>query len=81
MEESQRMKRKQDLLERKLKKTVKEMSEEEWEESRDQRVQNWRSFSQKKGLIGTKKSNNMIRKVNVKQEQRPLNTDTHTNTT
>jgi hypothetical protein len=35
MEESQRLKRKQDLLDRKLKKTVKEMSEEEWEQTRD----------------------------------------------
>lgn len=66
MEESQRLNRKQDLVDRKIKKTIKEMTEEEWESTREQRVTNWRNFRNRTSIVGTKKSNNMIRKLNVK---------------
>lgn len=47
------------------------MSEEEWEKSRDERVNNWRTFASKKTVVGTKKSNKQIRAPQVKLEERP----------
>ena len=50
------------------------MTEEEWEKTRDDRVQTWRNFSSKKTVIGTKKSNKQIRAPQVKLEERPPST-------
>ncbi len=47
------------------------MTEEEWERSRDKRVSNWRDFSKKKFVVGSKKSDGAIRPPTVKPESRP----------
>ena len=54
-----------------MKEQIRQMTEEEWEKSRDERVQNWRNFASKKTVIGTKKSNKQIRAPQVKLEERP----------
>lgn len=54
-----------------MKEQIRQMSEEEWEKSRDERVSNWRCFASKKTVIGTKKSNKQIRAPQVKVEERP----------
>lgn len=46
-------------------------TEEEWERSRDKRVANWRDFSKKKFVVGSKKSDGAIRPPPVKAENRP----------
>ena len=47
------------------------MSEEEWEKSREQRVDNWRKFSSKKSIIGTKNSNHQLKAPQIRVEERP----------
>jgi len=42
------------------------LTEEEWERSRDKRVANWRDFSKKKFVVGSKKSDGAIRPPPVK---------------
>ena len=37
------------------------LTEEEWERSREKRVANWRDFSAKKYVVGSKRSNGGIR--------------------
>jgi len=54
-----------------MKEQIRQLSEEDWEKTRDERVQNWRSFASKKTVIGTKKSNKQIRAPQVKLEERP----------
>jgi DnaJ family protein C protein 8 len=59
------------LEEKRMKEQIRQMTEEEWEKTRDDRVQNWRNFSSKKTVIGTKKSSKQIRAPQVKLEERP----------
>jgi DnaJ family protein C protein 8 len=47
------------------------LTEEEWERSRDKRVSNWRDFSKKKYVVGSKKSDGAIRPPPIKAESRP----------
>lgn len=35
-----------------MKSKIRELSEEDWEKTRDDRVNNWRNFSKKKSVIG-----------------------------
>ena len=65
------LRQREELEEKKIKEQIRQLSEEEWEKTRDERVQNWRHFSSKKTVIGTKKSNKMIRAPQVKVEERP----------
>ncbi len=46
------------------------MTDEEWESTREARVGDWRNFSSKKHIIGTKSSSRMIKPPAVKLEQR-----------
>ena len=46
-------------------------TEDEWETTRDQRINNWRFFSKKDRVIGTKRSDNHMRPPEIKQEARP----------
>ena len=46
------------------------MTDEEWEKTRDDRVQSWRNFSSKKSLIGTK-NHYTLKAPQVKLEDRP----------
>lgn len=48
------------------------MTEEQWESTREERVNNWRKFSSKKSIIGTKNSNHQIKAPPLKPEERPL---------
>lgn len=64
--------RKQEELEtKKMVEQFKILTEEEWERSRDKRVANWRDFSKKKFVVGSKKSDGAIRPPPVKPEERP----------
>ena len=47
------------------------LTEEEWERSREKRVENWRDFSRNKYVVGSKKSNGGIRPPPTKAEHRP----------
>lgn len=47
------------------------LTEEEWEDTREARVVNWRSFSSKKAVIGSKKSDKSMKPPPVKMEMRP----------
>lgn len=47
------------------------LTEDEWESSRDGRVSNWRNFSSKKAVIGSKKSDKSIKPPPTKMEERP----------
>jgi DnaJ homolog subfamily C member 8 len=47
------------------------LTEEEWERSREKRVNNWREFSNKKYVVGSKRSNGGIRPPPTKAEHRP----------
>jgi DnaJ homolog subfamily C member 8 len=47
------------------------LTEEEWERSREKRVANWREFTNKKYVVGSKRSNGAIRPPPVKAEDRP----------
>jgi DnaJ family protein C protein 8 len=47
------------------------LTEEEWERSREKRVANWREFTNKKYVVGSKRSDGAIRPPPVKAENRP----------
>ena len=47
------------------------LTEEEWEHSREKRVSNWREFSKKKYVVGSKRSDGAIRPPSTRPEQRP----------
>eukprot|EP01016_Furgasonia_blochmanni_P047808 TRINITY_DN705_c0_g2_i1.p1 TRINITY_DN705_c0_g2~~TRINITY_DN705_c0_g2_i1.p1 ORF type:complete len:220 (-),score=59.30 TRINITY_DN705_c0_g2_i1:755-1414(-) len=70
-EESQRQRQREEQEIKVMKEKIRQMTEEEWETSREQRVDNWRKFSSQKSVIGTKKSNKQIRAPQVKMEERP----------
>ena len=55
-----------DLETKKMVEQYKVLTEEEWERSRDKRVSNWREFSKKKYVVGSKKSDGAIRHPPVK---------------
>eukprot|EP00828_Plagiopyla_frontata_P027915 TRINITY_DN3619_c0_g1_i1.p2 TRINITY_DN3619_c0_g1~~TRINITY_DN3619_c0_g1_i1.p2 ORF type:complete len:152 (-),score=33.78 TRINITY_DN3619_c0_g1_i1:87-542(-) len=72
LEESQKQRKQEEAEERKLKEQYRQLSEEEWEKTRDQRVSNWRKFSKNSTtVIGTKKSRKEIRAPSVRMEERP----------
>jgi DnaJ family protein C protein 8 len=50
------------------------LTEDEWERSREKRVSNWRNFSQRKFVIGTRRSDGGIRPPPVNAETRPDHT-------
>ena len=65
-----------------MKETIRQMTEEEWEKTREERVSNWRKFSSKKSILGTKSSNHQLKAPQIKMEERPANapkTDTDLN--
>lgn len=63
---------KQEEIETKeLMEQYKVLTEEEWEQTRDKRVGNWRNFSSKKAVIGSKKSDKSIKPPGIRMEQRP----------
>lgn len=41
-------------------------TEEEWELTREKRVNNWRNFTKKKNIVGTKSSNKGIKAPSLK---------------
>jgi DnaJ family protein C protein 8 len=53
-----------------LKEQFRILTEEEWEKSRDDRINKWRSFSSKKGRVGSKGTNGAIRAPAMKVEER-----------
>lgn len=64
--------RKMDELEtRRMVEQYRILTEDEWERSRDKRVSNWRDFSKRKFVIGTKRSDGGIRPPPVETEVRP----------
>ena len=56
---------------KKLAEQYRVLTEEEWERSRDKRVSNWRDFSKKKFVVGSKRSDGSIRPPPVRTENRP----------
>jgi DnaJ family protein C protein 8 len=70
LEESQKQRMRDELEEKKMKEQIRHMTDEEWEKTRDERVQNWRDFSSKKSVIGTK-THKTIKAPQVKVEDRP----------
>lgn len=44
------------------------LTEDEWERSRDKRVANWRDFSKKKFVVGSRRSDGAIRPPPIKPE-------------
>ena len=54
-----------------MKDQIRQMTEEEWEKTREDRVKNWRQFAAKKHVIGTRTSNHQIRAPQVRVEERP----------
>jgi len=53
-----------------MKEQIRHMTDEEWERTRDERVQSWRDFSSKKRVIGTK-THVTLKAPGVKLEERP----------
>jgi DnaJ family protein C protein 8 len=70
-EESQRKRQHEEQEEKKIKEQIRQMTEEEWEKTREDRVKNWRNFASKKSVIGTRNSNHQIKAPQVKMEDRP----------
>jgi len=70
LEESQKQRKREELEERKAKEQIKAMTDEEWEKTRDDRVQSWRNFSSKKSMIGTK-NHYTLKAPQVRLEDRP----------
>ena len=60
----------EELEEKKMSEQIRHMTDEEWEKTRDERVQSWRNFSSKKSVIGTK-TNKTIKAPGVRIEERP----------
>lgn len=65
--------KREELEEKRMKETIRQMTEEEWEKTREERVDNWRKFSSKKSIIGTKNSNHQIKAPQIRMEERPVN--------
>lgn len=53
-----------------LKEQFRVLTEEEWEKSRDDRINKWRHFSSSKNRVGSKGSNGAIRAPTMKAEER-----------
>jgi len=70
-EESQKKRQHEEMEEKKIKEQIRQMTEEEWEKTREDRVKNWRDFAGKKCVIGTRNSNHQIKAPQVKMEDRP----------
>lgn len=71
LQESHKSRLRAEAEEKMRKEKIKQMTEEEWEKTRESRVDNWRKFSEnKKSIIGTKKSSKEIRPPMPRQEIR-----------
>ena len=55
-----------------LKEQFRILTEEEWEKSRDDRINKWRNFSSRKGRVGSKGTNGAIRTSILKMEERAV---------
>jgi len=70
-EESQKKRQREEAEEKKMREQIRQMTEEEWEKTREDRVKNWREFAGKKSVIGTRNSNHQIKAPQTKMEDRP----------
>jgi hypothetical protein len=60
---------------RRIKEHYRQLTEDEWESSRTERVSSWRDFTKKNdksNMLGTKKSTGLIRPPLTKPEERDL---------
>jgi hypothetical protein len=58
---------------RRIKEHYRQLTEDEWESSRTERVSSWRDFTKKNdksNMLGTKKSTGLIRPPQTKPEER-----------
>ncbi|CAD8138869.1 unnamed protein product [Paramecium octaurelia] len=76
LEQSQKRYKLDEYERRKMLEQYKILTEEEWEKTRDDRVNKWREFNNKKTAIGTKQSNKGIRPPTENIEARPFEVPT-----
>jgi DnaJ family protein C protein 8 len=71
LSEAQRQRKEEQLHEEWMKEQIRVLTDEQWENSRDERVKKWREYSSKKHILGTKSSSHEIRPPPVIPEERP----------
>ncbi|KAL4491774.1 hypothetical protein ABPG72_006029 [Tetrahymena utriculariae] len=71
LQASQIIAKQEEIEAKKMMEQYRVLNEEEWEATRETRVSNWRNFSSKKAVIGSKKSDKSIKPPPTKMEERP----------